>query len=110
VRGTIKSCADINTIFNEGSKLVSSTVIVIMRPTPGQRGQYGRVAFIAGKKLGNAPTRNRAKRVIREAVRALPFSLEGFDLIFIARDLTAKQSSEHLRLDLINMLKNKLRD
>ncbi len=87
---------------------MSSSVIVIMRPTPEQRGQYGRAAFVAGKKLGNAPTRNRAKRVMREAVRSLPFSFKGFDLIFIARGKTAQCSPERLKADLINILKKKV--
>lgn len=45
-----------------------------------------RFGFAAGKGVGTAVTRNRAKRLLREAVRAqLPDIGAGWDLIFIAR-------------------------
>ena len=44
------------------------------------------MAFVAGTKIGNAVTRNRAKRRLREAVRPLfPKIPKGFDFVFIAR-------------------------
>ena len=45
-----------------------------------------RCGFIAGKKVGGAVERNRARRLLREAVRArLPHIKPGWDLVFIAR-------------------------
>jgi ribonuclease P protein component len=45
-----------------------------------------RCGFIAGKKVGGAVERNRARRLLREAVRArLPRIKPGWDLVFIAR-------------------------
>ena len=45
-----------------------------------------RCGFIAGKKVGGAVERNRARRLLREALRArLPRIKPGFDLVLIAR-------------------------
>lgn len=45
----------------------------------------GRVAFIAGKKLGNAVWRNRAKRRMRALCQELHGPFEDKDIIFMAR-------------------------
>ncbi len=47
---------------------------------------HTRVGVVAGRAVGNAVKRNRAKRVLRAAVRALQGSLRpGWDLVLIAR-------------------------
>ncbi len=53
------------------------------------------VAFLAGKKVGGAVERNRAKRVLREAVRTSKADLSGIEtLVFVAshRAATARYS------------------
>ena len=45
----------------------------------------GRVAFIAGKKLGNAVWRNRAKRRMRAACVQVGGEVAGYDVLFVAR-------------------------
>jgi ribonuclease P protein component len=48
--------------------------------------EFSRFGFAAGKGVGTAVVRNRAKRLLREAVRShLPDIGAGWDLIFIAR-------------------------
>ena len=48
------------------------------------------VAFLAGKKVGGAAKRNRAKRVLREAFRTSSTDLSGIEtLVFIASRRTA---------------------
>ena len=51
-----------------------------------QENQEGRVAFVAGKKNGNAVWRNAAKRRMREVYRRLPAEyVQGRDIIFLAK-------------------------
>ncbi len=48
------------------------------------------VAFLAGKRVGGAVERNRAKRVLREAFRRSEAELRGIEtLIFVASDRAA---------------------
>jgi len=57
-----------------------------------------RFGFAAGKSVGTAVKRNRAKRLLREAVRAyLPEIAPGWDLVFIARRPLAAGSLRQAR-------------
>ncbi len=85
--GTIKSSAEISDIFAHGKRYNTSAVTLLVTQT-SQHGPSGRVAFIAGKKNGNAVWRNRAKR----RMRALCYDLGGpwpeIDVVFLAKRKT----------------------
>ncbi|MFH1501719.1 MAG: ribonuclease P protein component [Candidatus Eisenbacteria bacterium] len=56
------------------------------------------VAFLAGRKVGKAVRRNRARRVLREAFRTSDVDLRGIaTLIFLATDRTATGSYLELK-------------
>ena len=59
--------------------------MVIALRNEKQHDLRGRVAFIAGKKLGNAVWRNAAKRRMRALCRDLNGPFPGYDVIFLAR-------------------------
>jgi ribonuclease P protein component len=82
---TIKSSREIDTLFREAKKAAHPLIIVLAAQTPEGRGRAGRVAFIAGKKLGGAVVRNRSKRVIRAAARRCQGPWAGYDVLLIAR-------------------------
>lgn len=84
MKGTIKSKAEIDSLFNTGEKINGRSLLIIARGNE-QRGRLGRVAFVAGKKLGNSPTRNRAKRILRHAAREAGFPLDGMDIVLVAK-------------------------
>lgn len=82
------------------------TVICLPSGTAGR----GRCAYAAGKRLGNAPFRNRCKRVMREAARACGAPWEGHDVVFVAKrgvaharqgKLAAKMREQLLELEVL---------
>ncbi len=61
-------------------------LVVIVQPRSDAPDAPPRVAVVAGRKLGNAVIRNRARRRLREAVRQIYAHLSpGIDLIVMAR-------------------------
>ncbi len=55
--------------------------------------RQNRYAVVAGKRVGNAVQRNRAKRLVREALRALHPSLTpGHDIVVVVRGTTTELS------------------
>ena len=65
-----------------------------------------RLGFTATKKIGGAVTRNRAKRRLREAARALTpvHGRPGCDYVFIARSGTAERAWDRLLDDVKSTL------
>ncbi len=60
------------------------------------KNRYGhtRIGITASKKVGCAVKRNRARRVIREALRSLNLDMsQNYDIILVARSKTAKAKS-----------------
>jgi ribonuclease P protein component len=61
---------------------------------------------VAGKKIGKAVRRNRARRLIREAVRLrLPLIKEGWDLVWIARPAIAHAMYSDVAKDIDSLLR-----
>ena len=93
MKSTIKSSADISLLFSQGKRFSTPFLTVIVLKRNNQHDHellHGRVAFIAGKKLGNAVWRNRAKRRMRELCRDLGGPWEGYEVIFLAKSSVAE--------------------
>lgn len=95
-RSTIKSSREIQEIFSESRRVAHPMVVALIARTPAGRGHAGRVAFVAGKRLGNAVLRNRAKRVLRAAVRRADGPWAGRDVVLVAREGTGTASGAEL--------------
>ena len=52
--------------------------------------------FVAGKKLGTAPLRNRCKRVLRATAAELDGPWCGYDVVFIAKAKVARAPHVHV--------------
>lgn len=103
-RSTIKSSREIQMVFADAKRVAHPCVIALIAATPEGRGQSGRVAFVAGKKLGNAVVRNRSKRVLREAVRRAGGPWAGLDVVLVAREATATAAAPILDRALADVL------
>ncbi|NPD30937.1 ribonuclease P protein component [Eggerthellaceae bacterium zg-1084] len=92
---TIKSSAEISSLFKQGRRFSTPYFTLIASRTAEQHDPDGRVVFIAGKKLGNAVWRNRAKRRLR-AVCALetPCGYDRDVLLVARRPLTEHSFDE----------------
>lgn len=101
---TIKSSRDIQAIFSRSRRVAHPLVVALIAPTPEGRGREGRVVFVAGKRIGNAVARNRAKRVLREAFRGAGGPWAGFDIALVARETTGAAKPYELLLALQNVL------
>jgi len=96
--GTLKKRSEFLHV-REGRYRAKGGVVIQMRKRPDQvEAETIRVGFTATKKIGNAVTRNRAKRRLREVARALlpEHGLRGYDYVFIARDGTTAREWQDL--------------
>jgi len=93
---TIKSSREIDSIFRDSRRVAHPLVIALIAKTPEGRGPGGRVAFVAGKRLGNAVARNRSKRVLRAAARRAGAPWPGHDVVLIATARTGTASGGDL--------------
>ncbi len=91
----LQSSQQIGHVRQNGSAFPNHYLVTIA--LPNSEGN-SRVAVVAGKRVGNAIKRNRAKRLIRETVRANAAKIpQGIDIMIIARhtmeDVTLQQVS-----------------
>ena len=98
--------------YAKGKKAVTGTVIVYvlrdyaarrLRDAHPQKRFVNRIGLTVGKKLGGAVERNRAKRVLREAMRAVerePGVRTGFLVVLAARERATEAKSTEVERDL----------
>ncbi len=91
---TLNHDSQFKKLYKKGKSCVLPPLVVYVR----ENGQgVNRLGITASKKIGNAVTRNRAKRRIRELYRANIKSLKtGYDFVIVARAKTAKVPPDKL--------------
>ena len=84
-----------------GKRLILGDLIV--RYLPNDLG-FARFGLTVSRRVGNAVTRNRVKRYLREAIRKQRDEFPGFDIVFIARPSAKDQSSDSIRNQVTELL------
>ena len=81
----LKSKREFALVYDSGKTYANSLLVLHVSDVLAN----AKVGFAAGKKLGNAPTRNRVKRLMRESYRLNQDRLkDGVSLIMVGRKAT----------------------
>ena len=92
--------ADFDRVFRRGRRQEGS--LLGLRAAPNERA-LSRYAYSISKRVGNAVVRNRIRRRLREAVRALPLR-EGWDIVFLARPAAATSDFQSLKAEMRSLV------
>ncbi len=80
---TLKDNKDFLNLYKRGRYIPSKYSVIYVRPNGRP---FNRLGITAGKKIGNAVHRNRAKRLIRLAYRECEINMPvGIDIVIVAR-------------------------
>lgn len=89
----LRARAEFDHVFRKGRRLGGRQFLLIAVPNGGAAHRLG---IAAGRKLGGAVIRNRARRLLRESFRRLaPPTDQAFDLVVVANaDIVGRTQSE----------------
>jgi len=96
---TLKTNGEFRRLYGRGKSYVHPLLVTyFLRNRTG----IARIGITAGKKIGNAVARNRARRVIREAYRHILPDIavaknRGWDIVFVARAKTCRVKSTQIK-------------
>lgn len=97
---------DFKRVRRSGKSYAHPLVVLIALNSEQTEPARVRVGIAAGRMIGTAVHRNRAKRLLREAMRTLiPGIASSLDLILIARPGLVSASLEETRRALLNLLR-----
>ncbi len=91
----LKKQADFQKLFNKGKRAFSSTVTVLYAPY-----KETRMGISIGKRHGKAVKRNRIKRLIREAFRAVVGEMKGNYSLVVVPKVKDEYSLKNFKKDL----------
>lgn len=93
---------DFKRVRNAGKSYAHPLVVLVASPSAEETLKVG---VTAGRSVGGAVERNRAKRLLREAMRLLiPGVRTGWDLILIARKPLASASFDQVQSTLLQLM------
>lgn len=95
--------SDFSRAYRRGKSYVHPFLVLYVNKN---RAGHTRVGITCTKKIGNAVTRNRARRVIRSAMyEVLPQNVGSVDLVLVARGQTPARKSTEVAPALEKLLK-----
>jgi ribonuclease P protein component len=96
--------AGIQKVFRDGKPVHGKRVVLFLAPGSGQ------FALVAGKKIGGAVQRNRARRVLRAALREVaPRGVEEHDIVLVAREGIRGAGTQDLITEMTELLGREVR-
>ncbi len=99
---TLKTNRDFRRVYNRGKSVLMPSIVLYKLPT---KYPVIRIGFTVSNKIGNAVTRNRIRRRLREAFRLNEERIKpGFDLVIVARHKSAEADYRILETELIDAL------
>lgn len=104
----LRSSTDFERVRREGRSYAHPLVVVIAsrQPAHAEGHPASRVGYAAGKSVGTAVKRNRAKRLLRESVRSLSANIApGWDIVLIARAAIVACKAPQVRDTVAQLLK-----
>lgn len=104
MKDTIKSSREIDAMFRTAKREGDALIVVFAAEGDERRGPQGRVAVIAGKKIGSAVRRNRAKRLLRAAAHEAGGPWRGWDVLLLATPHTNNATSSEISTSLARHL------
>jgi ribonuclease P protein component len=93
----LKSTAEFKRVRRDGKSFAHPLIVLIFTPSTVNT---PRIGIAAGRRLGNAVTRNRVKRRLRAAVSAFLPKLANRDILLIARDPILNSSFDEITIAL----------
>lgn len=101
----LRQRADFVAVQSNGIKLHGRHVLAIARQRAAPD-LAGRLGLTVTKKVGNAPVRNRIKRMLREWLRLHGWVPTGWDMVLVAKDSAARQlHTDDFSADLTKILR-----
>jgi ribonuclease P protein component len=89
---TLKDNKDFLNLYRKGKYIPSKYSVIYVKPNGRP---FNRLGITAGKKIGNAVHRNRAKRLIRLAYRENELAMPvGIDVVIVARSAICEIKSD----------------
>ena len=96
---SLKSNRDFRRLYSRGKQAVAPTMVLYTRKN---RLKENRLGITTGKKLGNAVTRNRIRRRLREIYRLHEAELRrGAELVVVARSRSVTAAYSELERDFL---------
>jgi ribonuclease P protein component len=91
---------DVRRVLSSPSRFPATRVVVFLAPGTGQ------AAFVAGRKVGGAVERNRARRILRAAwSEVVPGIADGYDAVLVARTAIRGAKTQDLVAEMTELLR-----
>ncbi|WLD93393.1 ribonuclease P protein component [Alkalihalobacillus sp. AL-G] len=103
-RHRIKKNKEFQEVFRNGESFANRQFVIYYLEKPGQ--DFYRFGLSVSKKIGNAVTRNRIKRYVREVFHELDDEIKtSYDYVIIARKPTSSMTVHEVKSSLMHVMK-----